>query len=273
MPLLILILGGGGYYALGVLWPARYAEALFVFEAELRAGALALSGPQKVTTLAEVQVHLSSLREFFRRMETQIRDLRPAPPRFRELQDDLEGAIAWLSTRSAESERGVQFLVGVKELAELIRRGFPSGVPSMTLGQFLTRYGPGLDQIRERADVLFHSELPTHPEVAELAVSWWGEARAALNAILADLRAQDPSLPAEPTLERLGASRAPEVKALDLFKGRIESMASTPLGSAIIPPLDTSSAPPDVQVRLARISQALENLRAQYPQYVPDGSR
>ncbi len=270
--LAVLLISGGGYYTLAVLWPAQYARALLARDAELRVGPpgqAAPGAPGGAETTADLLAFLDAQEGLLREMEEKIHDLRPVPPRFRQLQDDLEGAIAWFRARPEESRRRLRFLADAKELAALVRQGFPSGVSSITLGQFLARYGPEIGRIQERGDALFGGELPVHPKITQLAAEWRA-AQAALGVLLAGLRAQDPSLRAAVVLERLGKSHPQEEIALERFLERIGDVADAPLSSAIAAPLDTASAPPEVQAQLARVSEALNQVKRQYPQYLPD---
>lgn len=141
--LLVLAVAGGGAYVVAVVWPARYAKAVLALDAELVSPSFPQAGQKGQDgedTLAGVLAQIQAQREFLGGIQRKIRALRPAPPRFRELQEDLEGTIAWLAAQPAENERRVRFLAEAKELAALIRQGFPSGVPrSMTINHSSSR--------------------------------------------------------------------------------------------------------------------------------------
>lgn len=266
----LVIIGVGAAVAFTVVvWPTRYAKGVLEFERAFRSpgspfvSSASLSGDDLEGALRQI----NQWKAFLAEMQERIQALRPAPPQYRQLQEDLGAGIRWFLEQIDALERGARFLGGARELHTRIQRVLTPGAGALTVGQFLDRYGPDLVKIREGGDALFRGDLPPAPEIAELRAAWT-DAAASFDLLRATLRAQPPGRSLQGAIEQLRTAelRAAE-KTIERFTQRLEAVSTTPPVLGLSGP---ESASPELRERFERISAALDTLRQRYPAYAAE---
>lgn len=265
--LALVVIGVGAAVAFTVVvWPTRYAKGVLAFERAFRspdspfASSASLSGDDIAGALRRI----NQWKAFLAGMQERIEALRPAPPQYRQLQDDLEAGIQWFQEQIATLEQYTRFLGGARELYALIQSVLTPGAGALTVGQFLDQYGPELTKIRELGDALFSGNLPRVPEIADLRGAWT-DAAASFELLRATLRAQPPGRSLQGAIEQLRTAelRAAE-ETLEQFTQRLEVVTTAPVPSMSSSP---ESASPELKERFERIGATLDALRQRYPEY------
>jgi phage shock protein A len=266
--LALLILGGGGYSLFAVVWPARYVKGVLEIDRAFRAAdsPLASTTPSSGEDVASVLRRLSVLKTFLAETEEKIHALRPAPPRYRQLQEDLEVGVQALREQVATLEQYARFQASVRDLQDLLREVLAPGA-GITVGQFLDRYGPELTKIRTTGDALFSGDLPPVPEIQKLRAAW-PDAATGLDFLHATLRAQPATRDLQGAIDALRISelRAAE-KKIERFQQLLEVAATTPGPFTLGSPENASS---ELKERFARIGAALDALRQRSPEYTKE---
>lgn len=263
--LALVVIGGGAVVVLTVVWPARYAKGVFEFERAFRspdspfASSASLSGDDLEGALRQI----NQWNAFFAEMAERVRALRPAPPQYLKLQEDLEVGIQWFQEQIAALEQYARFLGGARELHALMRQGLQPQSTGLTVGEYLDRYDPELTKIGEQGDALFRDDLPQVPEIAELRATWT-DAAAGLDVLRAALRTQPL---ARPLADASAALSTPELRAamekLERFTQRLEAVTTAPVPSLSSP----ESASPELRERFERLGRTIDALRQRYPEY------
>lgn len=268
--LALVIIGVGAAVAFTmVVWPTRYAKGVLAFERAFRSPDSPFASPASLSgdDIAGALDRINQWKEFLADMQERIEALRPAPPQYRELQEDLEAGIQWFQEQVGAIEQHARFIGGARELHALIQevlRGPPGA--GFTVGEYLDRYDPKIREIQEQGNALFRGDLPPAPEVTELRAAWT-DAAAGLDVYRAAVRAQPLALPLEDASAALSATpglRA-AVEKVERFVRLLEAVTTTPLPSPSN--LGTESASPELRARFERLGAAIDALRQRYPEY------
>lgn len=265
---ILLAAGGAASAILGLLWPARYAKALLTIDREFRENPTAPRGVVKQVPSQDPAQALrlaAEQRAFLMAIRGKIADLRPAPPRYRQLQEDLEAGADFFLMQNAEIERRIEFIARAKELDQQVRRALPTTTDVVTVGDALAVIDREVPRLKTSGDVLFQGELPQAPEIAEMKTAW-AEAVRGLDTLVAALRRE----PRERSFRDAAAAlTTPELReaerALERFLELLRDAASSSVGS-VFGSSSLASPPPDVSARLSRIGAALDEFRQRYPE-------